>query len=141
MDTSLFSNINWLAVLVAAVAYFALGALWYSKVLFVNSWVKLTGVNTSDPAARSGVAQIMISSFVLMLVACVALAILITRIGIAGWMTGLKVGLLAGICFAATSVSISYLYEKRPLGLHLINCGYNIVGCAIAGIIIAAWPK
>jgi hypothetical protein len=141
MDTSLFSNINWLAVLVAAVAYFALGALWYSKVLFVNSWVKLTGVNMNDPAAKTGVAQIMISSFVLMCIACVALAILIAKIGIAGWMTGLKVGLIAGICFAATSVSISYLYEKRPLGLHLINGGYNIVGCAIAGIIIAAWPK
>ena len=141
MDTSLFSNINWLAVLVAGVAYFALGAMWYSKVLFANSWVKLTGVSMNDPAAKSGVAQIMISSFVLMLVACVALAILIAKIGIAGWMTGLKVGLIAGICFAATSVSISYLYEKRPFGLHHINGGYNIVGCAIAGIIIAAWPK
>jgi hypothetical protein len=140
MDT-LFSNINWLAVLVAAVAYFALGALWYSKVLFVSTWVKLTGVNMSDPAAKSGVAQIMISSFILMCIACVALAILIAKIGIAGWMTGLKVGLIAGICFAATSVGISYLYEKRPMGLYLINCGYNIVGCAIAGIIIAAWPK
>jgi hypothetical protein len=141
MDTSLFSNINWLAVLVAAVAYFALGALWYSKVLFVNSWIKLTGVNMNAPGAKSGVAQTMISSFILMAIACVALAVLIGRIGIAGWMTGLKVGLIAGICFAATSVGISYLYEKRPLALYLINCGYNIVGCCIAGIIIASWPK
>ena len=37
MDTSFFSDMNWLAVLVAAVANFMLGALWYSKALFVNA--------------------------------------------------------------------------------------------------------
>ena len=72
--------------------------------MFVNYWLKFTGVNANDPGARAGVAQIMISSFILMLVACVALAILIAKIGIAGWMTGLKVGLIAGICFAAPAL-------------------------------------
>ncbi|MBK5270088.1 MAG: DUF1761 domain-containing protein, partial [Bacteroidia bacterium] len=33
----------------------------------------------------------------------------------------------------------SYLYEKRPLGLHLINGGYNVAGCIVAGIILALW--
>ena len=44
MDTSFFSDMNWLAVLVAAVAYFMLGALWYSKALFGNAWIKYSGV-------------------------------------------------------------------------------------------------
>jgi Protein of unknown function (DUF1761) len=141
MNTQLLSEINWLAVLVAGLAYFALGALWYSKLLFANSWIKLAGINMEDPNMRKGVAQIMIMSLLAMIVASIGLGIFITRIGSAGWMTGLKVGLVAGICFSATAICISYLYEKRPLGLHLINSFYNIAGCTIAGIIIAVWPK
>lgn len=140
MNTDLFSNINWLAVLVGGLAYFVLGALWYS-VLFGKAWIKATGVNPNDPNAKKGVAGIMLSSLVLMIISSLGVAIFCARIGtIGGWMSGMKVGLVAGICFCATSISISYLYEKRPLSLYLINGLYNIIGCALAGIVIGLWP-
>ena len=139
MNTDLISNINWLAVIVAGLGYFVLGALWYS-LLFKNAWIRLSGINMDDPNMKKGTAQIMLASLVLMIVASFGLALFITRIGADGWMTGLKVGLVAGVCFSATGICISYLYEKRPLGLHLINSFYNIFGCVIAGIIIAVWP-
>lgn len=140
MDTSIFSNINWLAALVGGVGYFMLGAVWYSFI-FKNAWIKASGVNMDDPNARSGVAQTMLASLVLMIIASIGLAVLITKIGTFGWMSGCKIGLIAGVCFSATAISISYLYEKRPTALHLINGLYNIVGCAVAGIIIGMWPK
>jgi Protein of unknown function (DUF1761) len=140
MNTSFLSDMNWLAVLVGGLAYFMLGAIWYSF-LFKNAWVRLSGVNVNDPNAKKGVAQIMMTSFILMVVASLGMGILINRIVSSGWMTGLKIGLIAGLCFSATSISISYLYEKRPLGLHLINGAYNTVGCILAGIIIAVWGK
>lgn len=140
MNTDLISHINWLAVIVAGLAYFVLGALWYS-LLFKNAWIRLSGINMADPNIKKGVAQTMLASLVLMIVASFGLALFIARIGgVGGWMTGLKVGLVAGVCFSATAICISYLYEKKPLGLHLINSFYNIFGCVIAGIIIAIWP-
>ncbi len=138
MNTDLFSHINWLAVLVAALAYFFLGAIWYSF-LFRNSWIRLSRVNVNDPTAKKGIAGIMITSFILIIVTSIGLALFISRVGSFGWVTGLKVGLIAGICFCATAICNSYLYEKRPLGLHLINSFYNIIGCVIAGIIISVW--
>jgi hypothetical protein len=39
MNTDFLKDINWLAVLVAGIAYWALGALWYSKILFSNKWL------------------------------------------------------------------------------------------------------
>jgi hypothetical protein len=140
MNTALFSDINWLAVLAGGLAYFALGAIWYSF-LFKNAWIKLSGVNMDDPNIKTGVAQTMLASLVLMIIASIGIGILITRVGSSGWMTGCKIGLIVGICFSATGISISYLYEKKPFGLHLINGLYNILGCVIAGIIIALWPK
>jgi hypothetical protein len=140
MDTTIFSHINWLAVLAGGLGYFVLGALWYSFI-FKNAWIKASGVTMNDPNAKSGVAQTMIASLVLMIIASAGLALLITRIGTPGWMSGCKIGLIAGICFSATAISISYLYEKKPTALHLINGFYNILGCAVAGIIIGLWPK
>lgn len=140
MNSAIFSEINWLAVLVGGIGYFMLGALWYS-LIFKNAWIKASGINMSDPNVKTGVAQTMLASLVLMIIASIGLGILITRIGSAGWMTGCKVGLLVGVCFSATAISISYLYEKKPMALHLINGLYNICGCVVAGIIIAVWPK
>ncbi|TMI96832.1 MAG: DUF1761 domain-containing protein [Bacteroidetes bacterium] len=138
MSTDIFAHINWLAVLVAAVAFFLLGAVWYSF-LFRNAWIKASGVNVNDPNAKKGVGALFLSSFILIFITSIGLALVIARVGAEGWMTGLKVGLIAGICFCATSISNSYLYEKRPMALHFINGFYNIVGCVIGGIIISVW--
>jgi hypothetical protein len=137
MNTDLFSQINWLAVLVASLAYFFLGAIWYSA-LFRNSWIKATGIVMNDDA-RKGIAAIMIASFITVVITCVGLAFFITRFRMGNWMTGCKVGLIAGICFSAATICNSYLYEKRPIALSAINSLYNIIGCIIAGIIIAIW--
>jgi hypothetical protein len=67
MNADLFSQVNWLAVLIGALAYFFLGAIWYSA-LFRNAWIKATGVNANDPNARKGFAGIMIASFITILI-------------------------------------------------------------------------
>ena len=134
--TDLFSNFPWLPVLLGAIGYFVLGALWYSKILFANKWITLTGVNINDPNAKKGIAGTMIMSFVVMFITSIGIGILAERLELRGWMSGLKLGALVGVCFGAAAISISYLYEKRPLALHLINGGYTVLGNIIAGIII-----
>ena len=138
MNADIFSHLNWLAVLVGTLAYFFLGAIWYSA-LFRNAWIKAAGVNMNDPNKRTGVAGILIASFITILITTTGLALLITRLGTGGWMTGVKIGLIAGICFSAATICNSYLYEKRPIALTAINSLYNIFGCVIAGIILAIW--
>jgi hypothetical protein len=67
MNCQIIKNIHWLAVLFTLVTYFALGAWWYSKVLFVKKWLAVTNIDTSDPHARKGMAAIMGASFILIL--------------------------------------------------------------------------
>lgn len=141
MDTSFFSHLNWLAVAAAAVAYFMIGGLWYSKMLFGNTWIKSTGIVMSNPDAKKGVGGIMAFTFLLELVICLALAILAYRLALTGGvMSGIKLGLLTGVCFSAVVICISYLYQGRPKVLSLIDGGYHIAGNMVAAVILCAWP-
>ena len=136
-----FDYLNWIAIIVAALAYFALGALWYSKVLFANRWIADLKLDVNDPDAKKGMGMMFGGSLVLMFVQCLAIDILAGRLGIsgAGWMSGLKLGAFTGACFCFAQIGINYLYEKKPFSLFLINAGYAVVGNIIAGIIICSW--
>jgi len=136
----LFDYINWIAVIVATLAYFGLGALWYS-VLFGKRWISDLKIDVNDPNLKKGMGMTFGGSLVLMFVQCLALAILAGKIeGItATWMSGAKLGALTGCCFCAATIGVNYLYEKKPFSLFLINAGYAIVGNIIVGIIICCW--
>jgi hypothetical protein len=138
----IFSNINWLAVLVAAVAYFVLGAIWYSKAVFANKWVQGHGINVNDPNAKKGMGQIMTLSFLAFFVISLTLAILIHKMGLTGGvMSGLKVGLITGVGISSMTICIAYLYTKKPITLHIIDGMYHVVGQVIAAIILCVWTK
>ena len=134
-----FSYINWLHVLVAAIAYFALGAIWYSF-LFQKQWVRYHNIDMSDPNGRKGVGLIMFLSFIWFFLVCFGLELFIYRAGITGGaIAGVKLGLTTGFFFSAAAISITYLYLKRPIGLHFIDGLYHIVGQVIAAVILCAW--
>ncbi len=129
---SVLSHIDWLAVLVGGMAYFILGMLWYTM-LFGKAWIRLTGINANDPNMKKGAGGIFLMSLILMLVASFGIGVLLAYLQPHNIMLGVKLGLLVGVCFSATAISISYLYERKPFGLHLINGGYNVVGCVVVG--------
>ena len=113
MDTSYFSHINWLAVLVAAIAYFALGAIWFSKPVFGARWIALHDININDDNAKKGLGAIMFGSFLLTLLISFGLAILVARSHFYEAISGIKLGLFTGIFFAATAISITFLTSKN----------------------------
>ena len=140
MNTDFLSHMNWLAILVATVAYFMLGALWYSKALFGTKWIQLLKIDTSNPDLRKGMGGMMIATFVLILIVCFGLETLIVKVNFGQELTyGIKLGLLTGLAFATTAVSINYVYERKPTNLYLISNGYHVVGHVIAATILILW--
>jgi len=139
MNTELFSHINWLAVIVAGIAYFMLGGLWYSKALFGSKWAALQKMDMNDPNMKKGVGAIMFYSFILMLFTAIGLAILVVRMDVVLLSGAIKLGLVTGLLFAITSVSISFVYEKKPMALHFITGGYLLLGNIVAAIILVSW--
>ena len=139
MNTALFSQINWPAVLVAAIAYFMIGGLWYSKVLFGTKWATLQKIDMNDPGMKKGVATIMFYSFLLMLLNVIGLAIFVVRLDLTIISSAVKLGLVTGLFFCVTAISISFVYERKPTALYFISGGYQLVGNIIAALILVAW--
>ncbi|QQQ62384.1 DUF1761 domain-containing protein [Paenarthrobacter ureafaciens] len=125
-------HINWLAVLLAALATFVVGGLWYS-VLFAKPWQKAAGM--SDQQLKSGTARVFAGSFVLAAIMAVFLAAFIGR---GGFVFGIVAGLAAGIGWVATALGVNYLFERRSPVLFAINASYNVVTFAVMGAIVGA---
>ncbi|MDQ3991867.1 MAG: DUF1761 domain-containing protein [Actinomycetota bacterium] len=128
-------ELNYLAVLVGALAYFAVGGLWYSPVLFSKPWVRATGVDPQGgPPAALYVITVLLS-----FVASLALALFARATGASTAVDGAVLGLVAGIGFSVTSLVVTHLYENRPPVLHFINGGYHLVALIVVGVIVTLW--
>lgn len=138
MHPETLHNIHWLGALLGGLAYFALGALWYSKILFAPKWIEYCKIDVNNPDMKKGVAGIFLGSFILMFLTSVGIALLAYKMQTVGAFNGAKLGLLTGALMGTTAIAISYIYEKRPFGLYLINGGYTIVGSMLAGAIICS---
>jgi hypothetical protein len=131
-----FQNLNWLAVITAAVSAFVLGGLWYSPLLFSKRWMKETGI-TEESTKNANMMKIFSLAFILSLIASFFLAMFIGPDAGAGF--GAMAGFMAGLGWVFTFMGISYLFESRTLAHFLINSIYSVASLTIMGLIIGVW--
>lgn len=131
-----FQNLNWLAIIVAAISAFGLGALWYSPILFVKRWMRESGIS-EESAKESNMVMIFGLSFLLSFVASFFLAMFLGAD--AGGGFGAIAGFMAGLGWVFTFMGISYLFERRSFAHFLINASYSVVSLTLMGFIIGVW--
>jgi hypothetical protein len=131
-----FQNLNWLAIIVAAISAFVLGGLWYSPLMFVKRWMKETGI-TEDKTKQTNMIKVFGFAFLLSLIASFFLAMFLGPKAGAGF--GALAGFMAGFGWVFTYMGISYIFESRTLVHFLINAMYSIISLTIMGLIIGAW--
>jgi len=129
-------DVNWLAVLVAAVVTFVLGGVWYGP-LFGRVWRAAEGQAEPEPGRQKHPALVYGVSFVLMLVAAMALAVAIGPVPDVSRSIGF--GLVVGVGWVATSFGVNYLFAGRRLPLFAVDAGYNVVLFALMGLIIGVF--
>ena len=128
-----FQNLNWLAIVAAAVSAFILGGLWYSPLLFAKRWMKETGI-TEESTKNANMIRIFSLAFILAMIASFFMAMFIGANAGAGF--GAMAGFMAGLGWVFTFMGISYLFESRTLAHFLINSVYSIVSLTVMGLII-----
>jgi hypothetical protein len=128
-------DLNWLAIIVAAVSTFILGGIWYGP-LFGRVWMRASGV-TEAQANAGNKGLIFGISLLLQLIAAVVLAMFIGAEGTLAFATA--AGAAVGVFWVATAFGVVYLFEQRPLSHWAVNSFYHIVSYTIMGAILGAW--
>ena len=135
-------HIHPLALLVAAVATYALAALWYG-VIFAKPWQRLTGITDMKPS---------IGNVVLVFVATLVMAFVLYHSIVFGDaffeahgapMSRVAGGLMGGffgwLGYVAPVTLCTKLYEKKPWGLWLLDNGFWLVALLVMGTILSLW--
>src|SRR5579871_4384560 len=123
MLNQFFSHANWLAIIVAALAYFALGSVWFSA-LFGKQWMALNNIPQPTPEKceemKSMMLPLLLKTFVMGLVMTVAIAILVEGLGIYRCVAGIKLGLLLS-AIGIIPLVMSDMYLMKPVKLWIID--------------------
>jgi hypothetical protein len=136
-----FPQVNYLAVLVAAIVIFILGGLWYSKALFAKRWIVLMGKSEENLKAGAGGAMpvLLIQALICGLLVAWTMAVILSHFAPVTPLRGALAGVLCWLGFAAATSYATSIFSMQPKGLWLINTSYNLVSFVIAGAILGAW--
>jgi membrane protein YdbS with pleckstrin-like domain len=130
-------QINHWAVIVCAVANLALGALWYSPLLFYKAW-KNENKLSNEMLKKTNPAKVYGITCILSLVTSYNMAFFLGDANTdPAW--GATAGFLTGFGFAAMLFTIVALFEMRSWKYTFINGGYITVYFTLIGWILGAW--
>lgn len=131
-------QVNWLAVVLAAVSSMVVGAVWYAKPVFGTVWAKL--VKLDDKKMREGAPMAMLLAFVASLVTAYVLAhvtyISNNFFGNSFMQDAVTTAFWLWLGISATRVITHDAFEQRPMNLTLLTLGNQLVTLVVMGLII-----
>lgn len=129
-----FSELNFLAILLAAIINMIIGAVWYSRPLFGNQWMAHLGFKDKEPNASPWTYVIV---FFLGLIIALLMAMFLQ--GANGAKEGLIYGAVIGLGFVIPTILTHYLMEQRKAGFMFIIAGHELLLFLIYGALLGAW--
>lgn len=140
MTFDVLGDLNWLAVLVAGVAFFALGGLWYSNLMFGKQWSLAVGWEA--PEGERPPVSLYLMPLATCLVSAVGLAMLAVATSSDTVGEGVVLGLVTGIALAASALVVTGFFDPKkpqPMVWVAITSGYHVVGFVVVATIVSAW--
>jgi len=135
-------EINLLAVFLAALAFFVLGALWYG-VLFGKPWRAMVGI--TDEMMQAGPQPGQNPTWLIMGLAFAFELLIALMLAHQYAMTNpsdrakMMIAVGYGALLMAPALGINYLFQMRPCKLFAIDAGHFVVGMALMGAVFVAF--
>ena len=129
-------NVNYLSVVLGAVAALLIGAAWYAPQAFGKQWAALIGLKKKDLENREGMGVMMTMSVVFYFLASLTTALLFEMTAGEGGGDGLLLGAILGFVFGFGPLSVTYVFARRRFDLSLIDGGYIVTTMAVIGTVI-----
>jgi hypothetical protein len=134
------SEVNYWTVLVAGLAAFMVGGVWYTGLLG-KLWVKLHGYSpekVKEMQAKMSPPKFFGGMILSYLVLAVVLAILMTGMKEQGALAGAALGFLVWLAVAAVGMT-AHIASDKVIGLYCIDIGCELVYLIIMGALLGAW--
>lgn len=133
-------TLNYWAILVAGVAQFVIGMIWYSPLLFGRQWMKLMKLDESTMnGSKKDMGAIFFMSFVSSLVLSYVLAHFVSYLALVEIEEALQAAFWLWLGFVAMTHLSGVLYEKKPFQLYAINMAYYLANLLVSAAILVSW--
>ena len=140
MSFEVLGDLNWLAVIVATIVYFAIGGVWFANAFLRKAWERAGGFEL--PADQRPSPAYFIGPFITSLLTTIAVAMLAKASGTDTVGEGIVLGLVTGVGIAAAVVAVTGLFDPQkanPRTWVAISAGYHVVSLLVVGVILAVW--
>lgn len=132
-----FGDLNWLAVLVAAIAIYAIGFVIYGLMIKPDQWMRLARINDDD-IARVGKGRMKFSPL-MPLITAIFMAMIFQWADVASWQAGLHWGAAIALASAIPAIWYNWVYGVGPAGKEMLDSAHLLLGHMAAGAILGGW--
>lgn len=136
-------ELNWIAILVAFVAAFIAGAIWFGPKTFFPAWWRAMGKDPNNMEVTGNMAVTFGATAMAAFIEAVTVASVIYFVAQSnpnfGVLEGGLVGLLLGLGLAAASSLSHRLFAGQGFKVWILEVGSDVVNLTIMGLIIGAW--
>lgn len=129
-------GINWLAVIAAAIAIYAIGFVIYGVMMPMDANVAMSGMTDAERAMAD--ARMMYSPLMPILTA-VFMAVLFKWGQVADAVTGVKWAVVVGLASAVPTMLYGWVYGGLNTSMTMIDCAHLLLGHIAAGAILGGW--
>ncbi len=134
-------EVNYVGVLLAAIASMAVGAVWYAQPVFGKMWMKLVGLKQSD--AKEGAVTAMLQAFVAAIITAYILAHVTFLsnyyFGNSYMNAALNTAFWLALGISVTTVVTHNTFEGRRKKLTLLTIAHQMVSFLVMGLVIGAF--
>lgn len=130
------SDIHWVALTTSVVIYMAVGAIWYSPLLFGETWLNALGYR---PEKMKPTGKVWIGAVLNALLTTYGLAVYLHYTGVEHGIEGMKMAFFPWIGFTVPAHFAPVLWESRPFKVFLIHAGCMLVTLLLMGFVIGGF--
>lgn len=130
-------HVNYLAVLVAAIAGYVIASVWYG-VVFRKVWIGLTNI-TEMKLMPMNIVIVFVGTFIMSFVLDHSIAFGNAYVHTSGLAGGLQGGFFNWLGFIVPVTLMGVMYEKRPWKLWALDNGFWLLSLLVMGAILSSW--
>jgi hypothetical protein len=141
MSLDAIGQLNWLAVILGSVIYFALGAVWFTPLLFGRQWQSSIGWAASQRPPQMKPSAYLLPALAYV-VAAIATGLLAAATGSDTLFEGIVLGIVIGVGYAVTLTAVEAVFDPnkpQPWTWFGISASYHFIGLLIVAVLVSVW--